>query len=253
MQLAMREWRAGGRWRAPLSALAFGLVLGVMGPFGSQSLGPAVKYPFWLALSMVGFAAAWAASRLVPGGWLSGQPAARLAVVAALSALPVTFVVAWATGLVRPGRSFTPLQMLALYPYVGLVQVLIAALLASARQEPEIAAHEPAADPPRYPADFLAKLPAALRRDIIALEAEDHYLRVHTLHGSALVLMRLSDAVALIDPRLGLRVHRSWWVARAGVSELDRASGRVAVRLANGQEVPVSRTHLSAARSLLTN
>ena len=36
-------------------------------------------------------------------------------------------------------------------------------------------------------------------RTKLALEAEDHYVRVHTLHGSALILMRLADAVTVLD------------------------------------------------------
>jgi hypothetical protein len=28
--------------------------------------------------------------------------------------------------------------------------------------------------------------------------------------GSALILMRMADAVALLDPRLGAQVHRRW-------------------------------------------
>lgn len=256
MQLAMREWRALARWRAPLSALAFGALLGVMGPFGSQSLGPAVKYPFWLALSLAGFAAAAAAGRLVATSTLSATPARRLAAVTVISAVPMTFIVAWAMGLVRPGRTFTPVQMLALFPYVALVQLLIARILAPVSQAagPE-SASEPAGAPeypPEYPPEFLVKLPPALRRDILALEAEDHYLRVHTRHGSALILMRLADAAAMIDPRLGIRVHRSWWVAREGVRSLERTPGRAIARLVDGTAVPISRTYLPAARTALT-
>jgi DNA-binding LytR/AlgR family response regulator len=30
--------------------------------------------------------------------------------------------------------------------------------------------------------------------------------------------MRMADAVALLDPRLGAQVHRRWWVAEAAVA-----------------------------------
>lgn len=222
------------------------------GAVRSQSLGPAVKYPFWLALSLAGFAAAAAAGRLVATSTLSATPAHRLAAVTLISAVPMTFIVAWAMGLVRPGRTFTPAQMLALFPYVALVQLLIARILAPVSQAvgPE-SASEPAAAP-EYPPEFLVKLPPALRRDILALEAEDHYLRVYTLHGSALILMRLADAAAMIDGRLGLRVHRSWWVAKDGVRMLESTSGRAIARLVDDRAVPISRTYLPAARTALT-
>ncbi|MCJ8157273.1 LytTR family DNA-binding domain-containing protein [Sphingomonas sp. LaA6.9] len=259
MQLAMREWRMMGKWRGPLSAVAFGALLGVTGPFGSQtSLGPAVRYPFWMIIALVGFGAAAAAGRVLPSTSPGRRTATRIVAVAAASAVPMTFFVAWAMGVVRPGRTFSPVQLLALFPYVALVQLLIARVISPDDQMPDdqIAVAAPAEQPaaaPEYPSEFVSKLPVALRRDILALEAEDHYVRVHTLHGSALVLMRLADAAAIIDPRLGLRVHRSWWVAKNGVRAVERSPGRAIARLVDDTAVPISRTYLSAARTVLTD
>ena len=127
MQLAMREWRQLGKWRGPISAIAIGAVLGVMGPFGSQSAYPtAVKYVFWMAAALAGYGAAAAAERVIPSGSPGGKTAARIVAVAAASAVPMTFFVAWAMGVVRPSRTFSPVQLLGLYPYVALVQLLIA-------------------------------------------------------------------------------------------------------------------------------
>jgi hypothetical protein len=253
MQLAKREWRQMGKWRGPISAVALGLLLGVTGPFGSQHAYPAVvKYPFWMVIALAGFGAAVAAERVLPSAAPSRSKLTRLVAVAAASAVPMTFFVAWAMGVVRPGRTFSPLQLLALYPYVALVQLLIARVISPGEPATVAAAVEQPAAAPEYPAEFVSRLPAALRRDILALEAEDHYVRVHTLHGSALILMRLADAAALIDPRLGLRVHRSWWVAKDGVRALERTPGRAIARLVDGTAVPISRTHLSAARTILS-
>jgi DNA-binding LytR/AlgR family response regulator len=163
----------------------------------------------------------------------------------------MTFFVAWAMGVVRPGRTFSLVQLLGLFPYVALVQLLIARIISPDDQVTVAASAEQPAAAPEYPPEFMSKLPAALRRDILALEAEDHYVRVHTLHGSALILMRLADAAALIDPRLGLRVHRSWWVAKDGVRTLERTPRRAMARLVDDTAVPISRTHLSAARTVL--
>jgi LytTr DNA-binding domain len=253
MQLAKREWRQMGKWRGPISAVALGLLLGVTGPFGSQhAYPPAVKYPFWMVIALAGFGAAVAAERVLPSAAPSGRKLTRLVAVAAASAVPMTFFVAWAMGVVRPGRTFSPLQLLALYPYVALVQLLIARVISPGEPATVAAAVEQPAAAPEYPPEFVSKLPAALRRDIIALEAEDHYVRVHTLHGSALILMRLADAAALIDSRLGLRVHRSWWVAKDGVRTLERAPGGAIARLVDDTAVPISRTYLPAARTILS-
>ncbi len=238
-------------WRGPLSAVAFGALLGVMGPFGSQTaLGPAVRYSFWMVIALAGFAAAAVAARVLPSASPGRRTPTRLVAVAATSAVPMTFFVAWAFGVVQPGRSFSPVQLLALFPYVALVQLLIARVISP--DDPIAAAlpAEQAVSDPEYPPEFVRRLPPALRRDIIALEAEDHYVRVHTLHGSALLLMRLADAAAIIDSRLGFRVHRSWWVARDGVRAIERTSGRAIARLIDDTAVPISRTYLPAARTV---
>ena len=84
---------------------------------------------------------------------------------------------------------------------------------------------------------------------MIALEMEDHYVRVHTALGSHLVLMRLRDAIPHIDGIEGRQVHRSWWVARGAV-EFVRREGRN-VRLVLGEDLvaPVSRAQVSELKA----
>jgi DNA-binding LytR/AlgR family response regulator len=79
------------------------------------------------------------------------------------------------------------------------------------------------------------------RAEIWALQAEDHYLRVHTSLGSDLILMRLSDAIAELDGVEGAQTHRSWWVAKAAVTDAKRIDERAVLTLSNGVEAPVSR------------
>ena len=76
----------------------------------------------------------------------------------------------------------------------------------------------------------------------MCVENEDHYVRVHTVSGSALVLMRLRDAIAQLDAIDGAQVHRGWWVARGAVAAVVRSDRRIALRLVDGREVPVSRS-----------
>lgn len=253
MQLTIREWPTMGKWRTLLKAVAFGGLLGVTGPFGSQNaLPPSVRYPFWMVLALVGFGAAAVAERILPSTSLGRRTAARSIAVASLSALPVTFFVAWAFSVVQPGRTYSPVQMLALFPFVALIQLLII-LVMSLDGTTVVKTMEQPTAAPEYPPELLTKLPVPLRRDILALEADDHYVRVHTLHGSALILMRLGDAAALIDSRLGLRVHRSWWVAKDGVRALERTPGRAVARMIDDTAVPISKTYLAAARVALTD
>ena len=80
------------------------------------------------------------------------------------------------------------------------------------------------------------------------MEAEDHYLRLHTSRGSDLILMRLADAVAELEGIEGARTHRSWWVAKDAVVDAKASDGRAVLKLKNGAEAPVSRTYARALR-----
>ena len=96
---------------------------------------------------------------------------------------------------------------------------------------------------------FLDRLPVKFRRaELWAVSSEDHYLRVHTNLGEELILMRLADAVRELDGAAGVQVHRSWWVAKDGVSDARRDNGKLVLVLKNGTDVPVSRTYQAAAK-----
>jgi hypothetical protein len=98
---------------------------------------------------------------------------------------------------------------------------------------------------------FLERLPLKLRgAEIWAVEAEDHYLRLHTSRGQDLILMRLADAVEELAGIEGTQVHRSWWVARDAISDARRGDGRATLVLKDGSEVPVSRTYAKIIRQL---
>lgn len=89
-----------------------------------------------------------------------------------------------------------------------------------------------------------------MRGTLSRIEAQDHYLNVVTDAGSALVLMRFGDAVAELSEVAGARVHRSHWVAQAGVARILRKEGRQFLLMRDGAEVPVSRANRAALREL---
>jgi hypothetical protein len=102
---------------------------------------------------------------------------------------------------------------------------------------------EPTRDAPAL--TFMSRVRPDRQGALLALEADGHYLHVHTSAGTDLVLYRLSDALAELASEAGARVHRSWWVAdRALTGERHRDS----LKLVNGLEVPVSRSYRLAAR-----
>ena len=83
---------------------------------------------------------------------------------------------------------------------------------------------------------------------MLALEAEDHYVKVHTDQGSTLLLYRLSDAINDLGIPDGIRVHRSFWVRKSAVSRVAPNGKGMLLTLSNGLEVPVSQAYKELAR-----
>lgn len=99
--------------------------------------------------------------------------------------------------------------------------------------------------------ELLSKLPRGLGHDVTMLRSEDHYLRVHTSNGNALILHRLSYAIDEMEALgiEGLRVHRSFWVAKNAVEGSTSDGRKLTLHLTGGLDVPVSRTYRELARA----
>lgn len=103
---------------------------------------------------------------------------------------------------------------------------------------------------PSHTSRLADRLPFHMRGPILCLQMEDHYVRIHTLKGSCLVLMRLTDAIAELDGAVGLRAHRSWWVSLAACRAVQRSPRATQICLEGGLNVPVSRPYLEAVLGL---
>jgi hypothetical protein len=103
---------------------------------------------------------------------------------------------------------------------------------------------------PEAERDFRLRLSAKRRQArLIAIEAEDHYVRVHTDAGSELVAMRFADAVDDLARAYGHRIHRSWWVAGDAIEAVRWTRPGGEVRLTGGIVAPVSRSCARALKS----
>ena len=80
---------------------------------------------------------------------------------------------------------------------------------------------------------------------VLALESEDHYVRVHGERQSELLLMRLRDAIAEMDECPGEQTHRSWWVRADSVDQAIAQGRNRELRLVNGLRVPVARDSIA--------
>jgi hypothetical protein len=97
---------------------------------------------------------------------------------------------------------------------------------------------------------FLAQLPPAIGVDLIAIQADLHYLQVRTMRGRATVLASIATAEAALGAS-GLRVHRSHWVALAHVVRVARTARGSFLMLSDGSRVPVSRRRVSEVQARL--
>ena len=248
-----------------------GLFLGILGPFGSSGLPLPVRLLSWLAFAYVGYACYrplapmvdWAERTLAlprTGLWVAGV---------AIATVPMTVAVQALGNLSHPFR--WPGLEIALTSYfyvlvVGGAVTLLFNMLAARRERIDKEAATAAAnvaisaDAPAMPRQdpsfaptpsnpLLDQLPPALGSDIIALEMEDHYVRVHTALGSEMVLMRLRDAMAHVGHIEGRQVHRSWWVARLAVDDVKREGRNVRLILPRGLEAPVARAQVAELKA----
>ena len=235
-----------------------GVILALIGPFGSADAPLAVRLVSWLLFAWVGYAVynpiGWAVEQLhrslhLPeiGLWIAG---------CLIATIPMTAIV-WAIGFwPRPVPMPTGEQALEAYINVLIIGASITVLFhlierskqappAAAAERPAAAARTAPLDAPAPQPAFLERLPGHLGTDLIALEMEDHYVRAHTALGSELILMRMRDAVAELQGVEGAQVHRSWWVARDAVEDVKREGRNLRLVLPGGIEAPVSRTRVA--------
>lgn len=223
-----------------------GVFLALIGAFGSDDAPITVRLAYWVGLCLAGSVVGTAVSQLIGReGRADERPWLYGALTVAGITLPFTVVVWLVSELAFHGHP----RARALPVYLGPVFIVTVAMTALnflvQRRPPETHAAPAGAPAPR----FLDRLPAKLRgAELYAVEAQDHYLRLHTSRGQDLILMRLSDAVAELEGIEGAQTHRSWWVARAAVEDARRGDGRATLQLKSGVEAPVSRAYARALR-----
>jgi len=258
-RFALREMPQIGGWTAQLAVLlALGAVFGWIGPFGTfQDLGIISRLAYWVpAMLLIGSISHFAMEALRRFGPSAAWPPVPQAIASALIvAVPGVAVVFGMEAVFRHSPPLAAGVVAQIYFSVALVlaaigipwAVIRARQTALPRLRPVAAPPVTASSPNGSP--FLRRVSPRLGTDLISIATEDHYLRVTTALGHELILFRLSDAVAELDPGLGQQVHRSYWVARRAVSGVERVGHRTTLVLINGAKVPVSRTHLPALRA----
>ncbi len=235
--------------QSPLVVLAIAVVaatfMAIIGPFGTWKEPLPERLGFWIigvgGSVWVGFGLDRCLRR-VP--WFRPRPTTRALANVALFAAPAGLIASAVGALFQRSPidwalywQTVPQILLVGFGFVGLFH------LAARRNVP--AAPETPKDP-----TIGGLLPIKLSGAcLLAIEAEDHYVRVHTDRGASLVLMAFETALAKVAHLDGTRIHRSWWVSRAAVVGIQRGDGRATLSLSGGIQAPVSRRYARLLRS----
>lgn len=247
--------------RGLIVATLAALLMAFVGAFDTSRVPFVPRLAYWLIIMESGALIGIGASTGVRAwGRLAGRPALEGTLISILIALPLTFVTSGATALFFGTRSVglrgAAIMFIAVFVVTAAITAINYALgrTAASADLDGVTAIDPdqpipvgveKRDPAKGPR-LSDRLPLHRRYStILAIEAEDHYVRVHTVDGSDLVLLRLTDAMAELDGMNGARTHRSWWVARSAVSAALRGEGRGELVLTNGVTAPVSRSALA--------
>lgn len=247
--------RAGYLWFPTAADWARGLAIcvvagafmAVSGAFGTDQTTLVERLIYWISLMIAGSLIGSLIARAVFGSpRFAARPWLAIIIVTVLLTPPLAVIVWVASNLIFH-RAWEPRLIVYAFPQVALISVIMTAINYMADRRPRETHAAPAGS---APPKFLERIPMKLRgAALYAVEAEDHYLRIHTERGSDLILMRLSDAVGELEGIEGAQTHRSWWVAKDAVADVNRGDGRATLILRDGARAPVSRTFARTLRA----
>jgi len=202
------------------------------------------RFAFWGIIFGVGIAAAGFATPWVINGPLGHRAIpVQLIALTMLISLPIPIVLFWFD---TRFSSAWPISNWVLQYFLSLI--IAGIIVTGAYVTLKAAASIEITDKAEGKGDdsavqkLLKRLPIEFHgANLYAVSSEDHYLRIHTDRGEALILMRLADAVRDLETADGLQTHRSWWVARTGVAKAQGPYGKRILTLKSGTVAPVAR------------
>lgn len=241
LHLALRELRGSFQRPVTLAALAgVAVVAGISGPFDTiNAFDLPQRMAYWAVVVPMTYAAGMLGSLMVGPMLRAASMAFKIAGRSLGSAVFVGLCLSLFNALLG-------LQLEAREVALGFVSVYVICLvieylghMLQAGQSAQTSVQTP---------PILSRLPLDKRGALVALEVHDHYVEVATTKGKALILMRLSDAIAECAPCKGLQIHRSHWVALDQIASARRIGDAAVVILKTGAELPVARPRLRAVQ-----
>jgi len=242
-----------------LVMVALGLLVGLLGPFGTFAAPPAQRMLSWVLWLLAGYALFRPIN--IAAGWLceaTGLPhtAGRLLALVVAS-VPLTLIVTMMVTRTGFADTLRWQGFWTMYLYICVISILTSVVMAAvfgrkgdhaATTASKTESDEPAAlHPPERPSPALPLPPGF--GPVRALKGEDHYVRIIGEAREELILMRMRDAIERLDNADGLRVHRSWWVAKDAVASVRRDGRTAILTLRSGHEAPVARDMMPRLRA----
>lgn len=232
---------------ALLSVPLLGIAMGLLGPFGSYAsmgFGERIAH-FALCFTVIGTITMEGSYRIARI-WFAGQLPIWVGLLIDLClVVPSTLLVYQSLKFFGPD-TLKHVNFVTLFWQNGFLMVFIRGLAVAFAQT----RLRPVATPTEAhnPNPLADKLPFSMRQSpILALSAEDHYIRVYCANGEAMVHGTLSDMATKLER--GFLIHRSHWISASAISDHKGLE----IALINGLKLPLSKHRKKAFESWLTN
>lgn len=225
-------------------------ILGIAGPFGTdETLGGAQRFGYWAIVVLVTYGMGYGISAGIRTRWGARWSRAMVIGVTALaSGAGVTAAVVTINGLALgfwPSGAGWVRLLGTVFPVAALIAVIFDIVADHIRPTNTAPAPETKT---KSPPPLLDRVPLDKRGELVALSVEDHYVRIITTRGRAVVLMRLADAIRETGDTPGQQVHRSHWVALGAVTAARRTGDNAVLTLSTGDQIPVSRRYVATIK-----
>lgn len=217
-------------------------VFALAGPFGSyQAMGLGSRFFVWSVIVAIAVACALFCRDLLRqmGEW-HDRRWGTLAVALICMLLFTWPLYLYAESAFAP-QTAVSLPEVAVFVFVCSLRLIRVEALSSrfAESSPLPPEGPPAPPHPR----IVQRLDPALQGRLIAISVRNHHVEVSTTAGQGQLLLRLADAMEETEGEEGAQVHRSHWVAWWAVTAAERDGARYLLHLADGTQLPVSRSH----------
>src|SRR5207249_11858743 len=165
--------------------LAIGLTLGWLGPYGTYGcLDVPDRFALWtirsLLVGMICLAVFELAAAIGPG---ASWPPMKRALACVLIATVPSALIGFALAVLFRHAPVSPLQIADLYGKATIVTAVVGIPLLLVRMQARGSPAQAlcAATAKQAGSSFLRRIPARLGTELLHIEVEDHYLRVHTI------------------------------------------------------------------------